>query len=94
MIAYKNVSKGYSIKKVSGGDVRPTVLTHILGLGHLENFVRPPHMIVYGGNSVGGWSGKWCDSGGWVVRKKIEIRVVGGPRKSVRIPPTLSFLME
>ncbi len=50
--------------------------------GWVGGFVRPPHMIVYGGNSVSGWSGKFCNSGG------------GWSEKRLRTPPLLTFLME
>ena len=34
-------------------------------------FIRSPCMIVYGGNSVGEWSKKCCNSGGRWSEKKI-----------------------
>ncbi len=53
-------------------------------------FIRPPRMIVHGGNSVGEWSEKLCNSGGgW--SEKIAILGVGGPKKRLRTPPPLTF---
>ncbi len=46
--------------------------------------VRLPHMIVYGANSGGGWSEKFCNCGGrW--SEKFVILGVGGPKS--RHPP-------
>ena len=62
----------------------------ILQVGGPENFVilrvggfiRPPRMIAYSGNCVGGWSEQNCDSGG------------GWSEKKIADTPPLTFLME
>ncbi len=67
------VNNGYSIKKVILEGIFPTNTYYGVG-GRPENLTIlwvgciaiPPHMIVYGGNSAGGWSKKFGNSeGGW-----------------------------
>ncbi len=70
----------------------------ILRVGGPENFVilrvggkvRPPQVIVYGENSMGGWSNKNCNSvGGWSDK---DCDSVGGwSKKSSVVTPTTNF---